>query len=119
MDTTNAKNICNPTEGDVALREQGKTEFHKFVQKTFDALFKIESQVLGGKSSIGVFCRMDVGIIVTDYTGEVQYFVNEIERTPTTSLWANEGLLPIGTFGTTFAKRFHSWLTDVSSPASE
>ena len=37
-------------------------------------------------STLEVFCRMDVGVIF-DAAGRAHYFVNEVERTNTASLW--------------------------------
>lgn len=77
----------------------------------------MESKAIGGRSSISTFCRLDVGLV---YDGErIHYFVNEVERTPTASLWANRGKSsgsnPIGIFGASFAKSLHRWLTDIDN----
>ena len=112
---TNTKSICNPTEGDVVKRNHAKKGFCEFVKSTFNELYRIESRCIGGKASIGTFCRMDIGVVLDSDTKDVSYFVNEVEHTMTTSLWANGGSLPMGTFGTTLAKLFHTWLTDISS----
>ena len=110
----NTRSICNPTEGDIDKRKYAKKEFCAFVKSTLNELYKIESRCIGGKSSIGIFCRMDIGVVLDSDTKNVSYFVNEVEHTTTTSLWANGGSLPMGTFGTTLAKLFHDWLSDIS-----
>jgi hypothetical protein len=113
---TTTTSICNPTEGDAETRKQAKKEFCDFVMATFNELYRIESRCIGGKSTISVVCRMDIGVVVEPKTKKVGYFVNEVERTATTSLWANGGSLPIGTFGTTLAKEFYAWLAHVTYP---
>lgn len=45
-----------------------------------------ESNPFGSKSSLTVFFRMDIGLIF-DEDGNPSYFVNEIERSPTMSMW--------------------------------
>lgn len=112
--------ICNPMEGDYEYRQMAETQFRDFVKKTYDGLYKIETTRLGGRSSISVFCRLDVGILM-DENHSAYYFVNEVERTPTTSLWSNtsknsKSQSLIGTLGTTFAYVFHRHLTDIMNP---
>ena len=91
-----------------------------FVTKTFKELYKLESRTLCGRSAISIFCRIDIGLIEQD--GRVYYFVNEVERTHTASLWTNppKGVRSsqsrIGLFGSTFAETFYKWLEDVESP---
>ena len=60
-------------------------EFHDFTIKMYEELNLIESQTISGKPSIGLFCRLDIGVLV-DSSGEVHYFVNKVEWTQTTSL---------------------------------
>jgi hypothetical protein len=79
--------ICNPDDGDIQLRDEAEAEFFAFVNETFRRLFQIESCLLTSRPSIGVFCRLDIGLMVVD--GRVNYFVNEVERTRTASLWNN------------------------------
>ena len=112
--------ICNPIEGDYVYRQKAESQFREFVKKTYDGLYKIETMRLGGRSSICVFCRLDIGILM-DENHSAYYFVNEVERTPTTSLWSNtsrnsKSQSLIGTFGTTFAYVFHRHLNDVLNP---
>jgi len=65
---------------------RGRQQFHKFIMDTYDELYKVESKQLLAKSSIGVFVRFDVALIVDQGTQQVTYFVNEVERTQTTTL---------------------------------
>ena len=114
------KSACNPTEGDRDFRDRAKTEFMDFVVKTYRELYKLESRQICGKSSISVFCRFDIGLIQDGRN--VHYFVNEVERTQTASLWTNPlktGSAPIcriGLFGSTFANTFYKWLCEISDP---
>jgi hypothetical protein len=55
---------------------------------------------------------MDVGILVKQ-NGSVDYFVNEIERTTTCSLWSQDSKktgVKIGILGDTFGEAMHGWL---------
>lgn len=114
------KSASNPTEGDRDIRNHAKDEFMDFVLKTYRELYKLESRQICGKPSISVFCRFDIGLIQDGH--KVQYFVNEVERTQTASLWTN--LLKtgagaksrIGLFGSTFANTFYKWLQETSEP---
>lgn len=112
--------VCNPEHGSVSLRNAARDEFIKFVKDTYEGLYAIESRVLSGMPSIGVFCRMDIGLIVAK--NQVYYFVNELERVQTTSLWSNKptkeksSRARIGVFGTTFSETFHDWLSHTMSP---
>src|SRR5580698_5652460 len=97
------KTICNPKDGDIEVRKRGKQEFYDFVQRTFNKLYEIENHRISGESSIGLFCRMDIGIIINK-DSKVSYAVNEVERTTTCSLWCNDGSMHLGTFGMTLAR---------------
>jgi hypothetical protein len=113
------KSVCNPTEGDWKTRNKAKTEFMAFVMKIYEDLYKLESRSISAKSSISVFCRLDIGLIQIGH--DIQYFVNEVERTQTASLWTNTlkvGVTKsqIGLIGSTFANIFYKWLQDISSP---
>ena len=75
-----------PDRGSISVRHDGVAEFKDFVFSTFKYLAQTEANVFGGRSSIMEFCRMDIGIHL-DSNNNPSYFVNELERTPTTSLW--------------------------------
>jgi hypothetical protein len=85
----------------------------------YEKLYQMESQVIGGRSTICTFCRFDIGLV---FDTKFHYFVNEVERTPTTSLWSNRqmgnGSSPVGILGATFAKSLHKWLTDITNAFS-
>jgi hypothetical protein len=114
------KSACNPIEGDWNTRNYGKTQFMGFVEKTYKELYKLESRTICGRSSIAVFCRLDIGLIQDGHN--IQYFVNEVERTQTASLWTNPlkvggaSKSQIGLIGSTFANIFYKWLQDISNP---
>jgi hypothetical protein len=54
--------ICNPDHGSLSVHNAAQTEFTNFVMDTYHELYRIESQVLGGKPSMALFCRFDIGI---------------------------------------------------------
>ena len=81
--------VSNPTFGSMDTRSRGKQQFHQFVMDTYNKLCKIESKQLLAKSSIGIFIRFDIALILDQSTKHVTYFVNEVERTQTTTLWSN------------------------------
>jgi len=116
----NMKDPCNPTEGDWKIRNDAKNKFMDFIEKTYEELYKLESKKICGKSSISVFCRFDIGLIQN--AQHINYFVNEVERTPTASLWMNplKGASTfksrIGLCGSTFANILYKWLQDTSNP---
>lgn len=112
--------VCNPDEGDYRTRQTGKDEFFDFVKKTYCGLYQLEARAISGKPTIGIFCRLDIGLIVE--SGRVSYFVNEVERSQNTSLWNNQGgkskiRTHIGLLSSTFGVAFHAWLTGITSPS--
>lgn len=113
--------VCNPDQGSVSYREAARREFMIFVMNTYEGLYTLESRVLGGKPSIGLFCRLDIGLIASE--GRMQYYVNEVERNQTTSLWSNKEVgksstyVNIGVLGETFAEAFHKWLSGITDPS--
>ena len=102
--------------GSFQERKQGKDEFETFVKKTYRALAVTEGNVFGGTTSIRVFCRMDIGLMVDPQTHKLSYFVNEVERTLTTSLWSQADLVDIDSLGDTFSDVFGGWLGFIKSP---
>jgi hypothetical protein len=115
------KKICNPVEGNWSTRNHAKQQFGEFVMKTFQGLYALESKIICGKSSICVFCRLDIGLIQNGNI--IHYFVNEVERTQTASLWTNPpksmstAKCQIGLFGSTFAQALYNWLQEISNPS--
>jgi hypothetical protein len=114
----NRQKLWNPVEGDIKTRHNAREEFQNFAKTVYEALYRIESRSINARSSLSIFCRLDIGLIANQ--SEINYFVNEVERTATASLWSN-GLVgsaqsKIGIIGTTFAIALHKWLTITANP---
>ena len=60
-------------------------------------------------SSLQVFCRVDVGIL-SGPPNLVSYFVNEVERGITTSLWVGEGSHAAGIVGMGIVAPLKRWI---------
>ncbi|KAF9230259.1 hypothetical protein BU15DRAFT_69346 [Melanogaster broomeanus] len=108
--------IMNPEGGDRRVRMQGMGELQQVVDETYRELVRQESNPTGAKSSLAIFCRIDVGLIF-DADGNPSYFVNEVERTPTMSMWLKtvedttlQGMLD------TFARILHNHLMELDNP---
>jgi hypothetical protein len=115
--------VCNPSYGSMETRLRGRQQFHKFIMDTYDELYKVESKQLLAKSSIGVFVRFDVALIVDQGTQHVTYFVNEVERTQTTTLWSNRlkaksSTAPTGILGYTLAETLYKWLVIITDSSA-
>ena len=115
--------VCNPAFGSMETRLHGKQQFHNFIIDTYDELYKVESKQLQAKSSIGVFVRFDVALIVDQGTQRVTYFVNEVERTQTTTLWSNRlkaksSAAPTGILGYTLAETLYKWLSIITDSSA-
>lgn len=70
-----------------------------------------------GTPSTAIFCRLDIGVMVRN--GNPYYFVNEVERSLTTSLWMEA--MPQGQHGVladTFGIALYRWLTWFYDPFS-
>ena len=63
----------------------------------------------GPNSSLQVFCRIDVGIL-TRAPDTVSYFVNEVERGITTSLWVTDGPYTAGMSGMSIVASLKRWV---------
>lgn len=110
------KQIVNPQRGTNVVRDRGRAEFHGFVTRTWENLVLRESREYGSKPSISVFCRMDIGLRI-EHGHNPEYFVNEVERTPTTSLWLTcNHTDTLGTLADTFAMVFKQWVMDMVNP---
>jgi hypothetical protein len=115
--------VCNPAYGSKETRRLGKQQFRNFIMDTYDELYKIESKQLLAKSSIGVFVRFDVALIVDQGSQRITYFVNEVERTQTTTLWSNgpkakSSTAPTGILGYTLAEKLHNWLCKITDTSA-
>ncbi|KAI6140221.1 hypothetical protein BKA82DRAFT_4363740 [Pisolithus tinctorius] len=113
------KRIVNPQRGDIETRQRAMDEFNNFVLKAWRELVARETRVGGARPSMSLFCRMDIGIMAPDGMSpklRLGYFVNEVERTPTTSFWLfwninNTG----GIMADTFAKLFEKWVRSITN----
>ena len=65
----------------------------------------------GKNSSLGVFCRVDVGIY-TSQPDTVSYFVNEVERGITTSMWVIDGNHTAGVVGMDMVSPLKRWIAE-------
>ncbi|KIK78106.1 hypothetical protein PAXRUDRAFT_28688 [Paxillus rubicundulus Ve08.2h10] len=107
--------IVNPDQGTDSERRHAKKEFEAFTMNIWRNLVLTEKAMIGGSTSISIFCRLDVGLTMKD--SYAMYFVNEVERSLTTSLWMSampDGLH--GIFADTFAATLHDWLTGMIDP---
>ncbi|KAI6154549.1 hypothetical protein BKA82DRAFT_4010384 [Pisolithus tinctorius] len=113
------KKIVNLQRGDIETRQRAMDEFNNFVLKAWGELVARETRVGGARPSMSLFCRMDIGIMAPDGMSpklRLGYFVNEVERTPTTSFWLfwninNTG----GIMADTFAKLFEKWVRSITN----
>jgi hypothetical protein len=113
-------NICNPDQGDRTTCDEAEIEFRTFVLQRYEELYAMESRRTYAKPSISLFCQLDIGILI-DGEGQAHYFVNEVEKTQTTSLWSNRQhaqalRIPAQMLGHTFAKVFYDWLLSLHNP---
>jgi hypothetical protein len=88
---------------------------------TFNELFKVETKQLSARSCLGIFVRFDIALIVNQHDGKVSYFVNEVERTQSTTLWSNRLSAKMGTTGTgilgyTLAEALCKWVSEITDP---
>jgi len=115
--------ICNPAFGSMATCLHGKQQFHDFIMDTYDELYKVESKQLQAKSSIGVFVRFDVALKVDQGTQRITYFVNEVERTQTTTLWSNRlkaklSAAPTSILGYMLVETLYKWLSIITDSSA-
>ncbi|KAI5986610.1 hypothetical protein EDD15DRAFT_2373049 [Pisolithus albus] len=107
--------VINPDEGTTDQRNHAKEEFEAFTLDTWKHLVLTEKASASGPVSISIFCRLDIGIGMEN--GRLMYFVNEVERSLTTSLWM--GSMPDGAHGIladTLAATLYDWLTGMMDP---
>ena len=113
--TLSTTDVCNPAFGGIETRHRGMKQFQQFVLDTYDELRNMESKQLMAKSSLGVFVRFDVALIVDQGSQRIMYFVNEVECTQTTTLWSNRlkaklSTPPTSILGYMLAETLHKWL---------
>lgn len=107
----NQEDIHRADKGDVETRQEAKQQFWSFVERTYQSLVDYEMRRQLGNPSICVFCRMDIGVIERD--DALHYFVNEVERSTTASLWMDA--FPDGHHGIladSIGVGIYEWLTN-------
>lgn len=112
--------VCNPDQGSRSARNDAEIEFRTFVIQTYEELYAMEARRILGKPSISLFCRLDIGVLI-DKDDRAHYFVNEVERTQTTSMWSNRQnaqspRIPARMLGHTFAQSFYEWMLNMHNP---
>lgn len=102
--------------GSMDDRQAARDSFFKFVDDTWKLLVRLEqTSYLVGTPCTAVFCRLDIGVMFRN--GRASYFVNEIERGLTTSLWmrALTRSTP-GVLADTFGLALHKWISKSTDP---
>jgi hypothetical protein len=107
----------------MSICQHAEQEFHEFVKQTYKGLCDAESKMLSAKSSITVFVWFNIGLVESRGDGQVHYFINEVERTQTMSLWSNHTHArspksPTGILGCMLAGMLYKWLIRITHPYS-
>jgi hypothetical protein len=78
-------------QNDVSEEEEelSTSELDFFVFSTLRSLIQKEENLLGQRSSLRVFARLDVGVMEDD-TGRASFFVSEVERIPTACVFKDD-----------------------------
>ena len=108
--------LVNPDGGHHHDRARGLQEFQEFVDESFRHLYMAETSTGSFRSSISVFCRFDIGLYF-DKDDTPHYFVNEVERTLTASLFLR--VIPdreMKTIPHSLAHVLHTYVSDLSNP---
>lgn len=93
--------VFNPNQSAADLKK-ARDELHEFVRKFFRALKAVD----GPNSCLQVFCRIDVAITADASS----YFINEVERGITTSLWVHDGDHAAGLVGMSIVQPLKRWV---------
>lgn len=108
--------FAEANRGTMQDRERAKQEFQSFALETWKELVQHDKRQSGNAiPCTALFCRIDIGVMVEG--GNTSYFVNEVERSLTTSLWIDgmpEGLH--GILADTFAFKLHDLLCGLHDP---
>ena len=102
--SVNESNVFGPIQ---SFEDANKTngEILEFVKTFLKYLAKPEGQ----NSTLHVFCRVDVGVFI-EKPNVVSYFVNEVERGITTSLWVADGPHTVGMVGASIVGPLKRWI---------
>lgn len=115
MSQVNPEVFSKADEGNVEHRKGARDEFETFVKTVWNSVIMVEKDIVSGTPCTALFCRMDIGVMMKD--GQISYFVNEIERSMTTSLWmsamedASHGIL-----ADSFGEVLHRWISATRDP---
>ncbi|KAF8230020.1 hypothetical protein L208DRAFT_1378702 [Tricholoma matsutake] len=107
-----AEHVLNPDSNTFKFCENAKKEFRDFVLETYRGLLAMEVKTIGSRSTLSLFCRMDIGIFM-DASRKASYFVNEVERTLTTAVWVKDRDIPINSLALTIRQALHSGLINI------
>lgn len=104
--------IATSCEADKDIRAHAMLELQTFVQTNLLEVTRMEKRTTGTVSSMDIFCRIDVGLILTE-DGSLNYFVNEVERGPNICLWSGVGFTHlIGEVASELGFMLHSWVRE-------
>ncbi|KIK78084.1 hypothetical protein PAXRUDRAFT_17080 [Paxillus rubicundulus Ve08.2h10] len=105
--------IVNPDSGDQQIRQEAMNQVLEVVDTSYRELVRQETNCTGAKSTLCVLCHIDIGLMF-DKDGNPSYFVNEVERTPTMSLWLRTvGDANLRRMVDTFRRVLHNHLTEL------
>ena len=83
-------------------------EFVNFVEWHVNSLAMLDEERYNPeRSSLRVLCRIDVGVLQRN--NGLHYFVNEVERGPSATLFGREDAQSFLTFARSFLEEFSSW----------
>lgn len=88
-------------------REVAEKKLRDFVTEFLKHLIDRDGQ----NSSLGIFCRVDVSVFI-DKDNKATFFVNEVERGMTTSLFSSNGTGMVGQVGSDLSWPLASWITE-------
>ena len=96
------------------MQIEARREFEDFVMEVFKRLCSMESSFTGIPSTLNVFCHIDVSLIF-DENRKANYFVNEVERTNTASLWTSLRKQSNMTMTNDFQSALYGWVQSTRS----
>ena len=101
-------NDDNAFDLNLGTKERGIAEekLNEFVTEFLKRLADRDGQ----NSTLQVFCRVDVSVFV-DQDKKVSFFVNEVERGMTTSLFSSAGPSAVGQVGSDISWPLASWIS--------
>lgn len=107
--------IANPIGLPKEELDAARLELETFAETTLWSLVQAERMAYYHRPSIEIFCRMDIGVM-PDEEGNLQYFVNEVTRSPTAACLFSGHTFGVKTvapnLGADFAVAFHKYLCE-------